>query len=218
MRESERSPDPLTPDLNYSRVFAGEASRMTAPAQVVPTRHRRATMMARVSGDVRSAWAAAPTGLRVLTVVATAAAVSASASGDVAIMSGLTVAVMISAALVDWHTRRLPDAIVIAAAIVFGVSWITAAATRGGPPPVGVGLGAAVFAGPLLVLHLAAPRAMGFGDVKAAAVLGMALGAVAWGLAAWALMAATASTALVGIAMRRSTLPLGPGLVAGALS
>lgn len=218
MSESERSPDPLIPDLSYSRGFAVEASRVTAPAQVVPAKNRSAAGLTRAAGDVRDAWAAAPSRVRVPTVAAAIATLSTAASDDVVFASSLTVAVMISAALVDWHTRRLPDAIVIAAATVFGLGWLAATATRNGMSPVGIGLGVAVFAGPLLVLHLATPNAMGFGDVKAATVLGMAIGAVAWGLAAWALIAAAASTALVGLALRRPTLPLGPGLVAGALS
>ena len=218
MSESERSPEPLIRDLNYCRVFAGGARRVTAPAQVMPTKDRSTAMLARVAGDVRGAWAASPKMLRVLTVVAAVAASATAASDDISSASGLAIAVMVSAALVDWHTRRLPDAIVMTAAIVFGLVWFSSSVTGNGPSPVDVGLGIAVFAGPLLVLHLATPSALGFGDVKAAAVLGMAVGAVAWGLAAWALMAAAASTALVGLVLRRSTLPLGPGLVAGALS
>ncbi len=42
---------------------------------------------------------------------------------------------------------------------------------------------ALAFAGPLLLLHLVSPAAMGFGDVKAGIVLGYALGLVHWHLA-----------------------------------
>ncbi len=191
---------------------------MTAPARVTPTRVRSAATVTRAANDVQQAWFAAPRTVRILTLCAAIAALSSSVSVDVPLASALAIAVMAPAALVDWHQRRLPDALVLGAATVFAVAWLAATLSGTNISLAGIGLGVAVFAGPLLVLHLASPQAMGFGDVKSAAVLGMAIGAAAWGLAAWALTAAAAATALAGIARRRSTLPFGPGLVAGALS
>ncbi len=191
---------------------------MTTPAPVKPIEIQSESMLARAMSDVRGAWAMAPRGIRMATVGAAIVALSSPVSGDVPVASGLTIALMTTAALVDWHQRRLPDAIVQAAATVFVLACLAANTAGTSSSPAGIALGLAVFGGPLLILHLASPRSMGFGDVKSAAVLGMAIGAVDWGLAAWALAAAAASTAVVGIASRRSTLPLGPGLVAGALS
>ena len=69
---------------------------------------------------------------------------------------------------------------------------------------------------PLLVLHLVAPRSMGFGDVKAALVLGAAVGTLAWQLGLVALCAAAGLGAGVGLARRSATIAFGPFLVAGA--
>ena len=46
------------------------------------------------------------------------------------------------------------------------------------PHPVVGAIGAAVFAGILLVLHLVSPAGLGFGDVKLGVLLGLYLGAV----------------------------------------
>jgi leader peptidase (prepilin peptidase)/N-methyltransferase len=218
MNMSERSHDRLIHRRYYSRLTAGEASQMTAPARVAPTRIRSTATVTRAASDVHQAWTAAPGTVRTLTLGAAIAALTSSMSVDVPLASALAIAVMAPAALVDWHQRRLPDALVLGAATVFAVAWLTATLSGANISLASIGLGVAVFTGPLLVLHLTSPQAMGFGDVKSAAVLGMAIGAVGWGLAAWALTAAAAATALAGIARRRSTLPFGPGLVAGALS
>ena len=74
-------------------------------------------------------------------------------------------------------------------------------------------LGAAVFAAPLLTLHLVSPASMGFGDVKTALVLGAASGAIDWRLA---LAALALATAVAGIVAGAESVAFGPGLVAAA--
>ena len=76
--------------------------------------------------------------------------------------------------------------------------------------------GVALFAGPLLLLHVISPASMGFGDVKAGIVLGCALGLVHWHLALAGLALATGLTASVGLLSRARTVAFGPGLVAAA--
>jgi leader peptidase (prepilin peptidase)/N-methyltransferase len=94
---------------------------------------------------------------------------------------------------------------------------LTVQAGRGDTGDIGgVLLGAAAFAGPLLIVHAANPGAMGFGDVKLAAVLGAALGLVDWRACLLALCLASAVTACVAIVRRRSSMPFAPGLVGGA--
>ena len=123
---------------------------------------------------------------------------------------------MVPAALVDRHQQRLPDPIIGIAAALFVVVTL-GAAVIGHPMNLGPALvGAAVFAGPLLVLHLVSPVSMGFGDVKAAAVLGLAVGAVNWQLALAALALATGIAAVAGIATHADTVALGPALVVAA--
>ena len=128
----------------------------------------------------------------------------------------LAVATLVPAALVDLREHRLPDHWVLAAALVLVATAATSTIT-GDPPAVSsVSAGALAMAGPLLLLHLASPDAMGFGDVKAGVVLGAALGAVDWRLGLVALSAAAALASVVGSARRRTTIAFGPFLVAAA--
>ncbi len=128
----------------------------------------------------------------------------------------LTVASMVPAAMVDVRIRRLPDPWVGAAAAVLAASVAASWALGSTPEPGSMAAGAAAMAAPLLALHVVSPRSMGFGDVKAALVLGAALGTVAWQLGLLALCAAAGLGAAVGIARRSATIPFGPFLVAGA--
>jgi leader peptidase (prepilin peptidase) / N-methyltransferase len=74
------------------------------------------------------------------------------------------------------------------------------------------------------VLHLASPRSMGFGDVKLAFVLGLALGWLGWGELVLGLFCGFLAGALVGVALialrrrgRKDHLPFGPFLAFGTL-
>ena len=78
-------------------------------------------------------------------------------------------------------------------------------------------VGAAMLAGPLLLTHLVSPTGMGFGDVKAGAVLGAALGLIDPQVALLALVLGLASAAVWGLARRARSVAFGPGLVTGAL-
>ena len=75
-----------------------------------------------------------------------------------------------------------------------------------------------VVAGPLLVTHLVTPSGMGFGDVKAGAVLGAAMGLIDVELALLALVLGLGAAAAWGIGTRARSVALGPALVAGALA
>ena len=65
--------------------------------------------------------------------------------------------------------------------------------------------------GPLLLTHLVSPTGMGFGDVKAAAVLGAALGLIDPQVALLALVLGLASAAVWGLARRARSVAFGPG-------
>jgi leader peptidase (prepilin peptidase)/N-methyltransferase len=121
------------------------------------------------------------------------------------------------AASVDVRTGRLPNHLVVASVVPTGallvhevIGGFTTAAV------VATVAAAALFAVPPFVIHLVEPAAMGFGDVKLAAVLGAAIGMVDYRAALLALCFASAGTAVVGLVLRRQTMPLGPGLVVGA--
>ena len=130
------------------------------------------------------------------------------------------VALMVPAAVVDIERRRLPDVWVVASLTVFvaalSVEAIVEAAPRSGSTLAGIVGGAIAMALPLLALHVASPDAMGFGDVKAALVLGAAIGTIDWRLGAVALCLAALTGAAAGVLGRRRTIAFGPYLVFGA--
>jgi leader peptidase (prepilin peptidase)/N-methyltransferase len=73
-------------------------------------------------------------------------------------------------------------------------------------------------------LHLVSPRSMGFGDVKLAFVLGLALGWLGWGELVLGLFCGFLAGAVVGLALiavrqrgRKDHLPFGPFLALGTL-
>ncbi len=88
--------------------------------------------------------------------------------------------ITVALAAIDLEHRRLPDALTLPAYPVLAVAiaahagvehewWILARAL----------IGAAIVGGVYFALWFAYPKGMGFGDVKAAGMLGLALGAVA---------------------------------------
>jgi leader peptidase (prepilin peptidase)/N-methyltransferase len=174
---------------------------------------------ARIGDRVAAAWRAVGLPGRLLTILgASACAVIATASigeSAVVVASGLSLLVLVGAALVDAVERRLPNALVLAAALP-----VIAALIATGSAELGrsAAAGAALVAGPLLVTHLITPSGMGFGDVKAGAVLGAAMGLVDVELAVLTLVFGLGASAAWGLATRARSIALGPGLVAGALA
>jgi len=148
-------------------------------------------------------------------VVVMTAAVDAWGATGALIVTVLTLAA--AAALVDARSGRIPDPLVAAAVMpTLLVVASSAIAGSGAHALATVALGCLAFAGPVFAVHLISPDAMGFGDVKLAAVLGAALGLVDPRLGLLALCLAAAVTAAVGLVRRRRSLPFGPGLVLGA--
>lgn len=133
--------------------------------------------------------------------------------------AGLVAVLLVAsvAAAVDVASERIPDRVVLASlvptAVVLGVRLGSDAAAV---TVTDVLFGAGAFALPLLVAHLAAPDALGFGDVKLAAALGAALGLVDWRHSVVALCIASGLTAVMAVVRRRSTMPFAPGLVVGS--
>ena len=123
----------------------------------------------------------------------------------------------VAAAAVDVLHRRLPDALTLPAlpaALVLLLPLGYPAVLRGA-------VGAAVAVAAYAALHVAAPRAMGGGDVKLAGPLGAVLAAAGWPalvLAALAAALLTGGTALVaallrGLDERRAAVPHGPSML-----
>lgn len=133
----------------------------------------------------------------------------------VPVAAAAATALLVPAAAIDVREQRLPDPLLLAAAGVLVTAMALGVVAGGGADPIGMLVGAAAMAIPLLLVHLASPAAMGFGDVKLAVVLGAATGSATLALVALAL--GTGCSAVVGVALRRRTVPLGPGLVGGAV-
>ena len=124
--------------------------------------------------------------------------------------------------LIDFEHHRLPDRLVLIAAIATAVLLVLASAVRSDWSALlrAVEAGAAVFA-IFFVMALFAP--FGFGDVKLGGVLAAALGWLSWGYVVYGLLAgfvlaSVASLPLVALrkASMKSAIPLGPALIAGA--
>jgi leader peptidase (prepilin peptidase)/N-methyltransferase len=129
----------------------------------------------------------------------------------------VVVAVGVPLAAIDLACLRLPDALVLPAALVVGGLAAAGGAHRA------LASGALTFAA-FAVLAVLPRSALGFGDVKLAAVLGTALGWFGWQAAVWGPVLAFVLGGFValgllisGRARVDSALPFGPYLLAGAL-
>jgi leader peptidase (prepilin peptidase)/N-methyltransferase len=136
----------------------------------------------------------------------------------------LLVPVGLTLALVDLRVFRLPDVLTLpalggTAALLGGAallpshdgSWVRAL------------LGAAVLGVLYMVLFLINPAGMGFGDVKLAPTLGLALGWYGWPALVQGTLAAFLLGALAGLALlltgrahRKTPIPFGPFMLAGS--
>lgn len=148
--------------------------------------------------------------------------------GTTAVLPAYLALALAAAALtvIDIEQRRLPDRLVLPAAggglVVLGTASL---ADGEGGRYVGALLAAVVVGAVLSGLWWADPSGLGFGDVKAAAMVGLYLGYAGWGpllaglLGAFVLVAGAALVMLAaGRARRGSALPFGPALFVAALA
>lgn len=173
---------------------------------------------------------AAPRTLPVLLAVVTAgtwALVSLARSelGGAAAAYLLVYALGVAMVYVDVREHRLPDWLTLpalgGAALALGV----AAATTGEWGAYGrawAGAGASLIF--YLLLALMRPSDLGLGDVKLGAVLGLLLGWIGWSVLVVGVFGGFVIGALIGVvwmilgsAGRRSAIPFGPPMLAGAL-
>lgn len=131
----------------------------------------------------------------------------------------------IALALIDLDHKRLPFAITVPALPVtagllaidgFANSWDPA-----GDALISMAVWGAFF---YAIWFLTAGRGMGFGDVVLAPTLGLVLGWIGWGASVIGLFAGFAFGAVVGVTLmalgvagRRSAIPFGPFMIAGAI-
>jgi leader peptidase (prepilin peptidase)/N-methyltransferase len=141
--------------------------------------------------------------------------------GEIPVAAAAGVALLVPAAVVDVEQRRLPDIWVATAftALVWSLALDAAIAQPIdiGSDLAGVAGGALVMALPLLALHTISPASMGFGDVKAAIVLGAAIGTIDGRLGIVALCIAALAGTVFGVTTRRHTIAFGPFLVVATI-
>jgi leader peptidase (prepilin peptidase)/N-methyltransferase len=133
-------------------------------------------------------------------------------------------AVGIALAAIDLDVRRLPNSIVLPSYAVGVALLLPMAVVRGDWWPVGRGvLAMAALWLAFYALALAYPGGMGYGDVKLAGLLGLFLGWLGWnpvwiGAFAGFLFGALAGAVLLvrRRATRRTEIPFGPAMLAGA--
>lgn len=161
----------------------------------------------------------------VVTVLACTALAAATGSRPEAVVWLLLAPVAVLLAVIDRRVHRLPDRLTLplagAATVLLGCaallpehggSWISAV------------LGGAALGGFYLLLFLINPTGMGFGDVKLALALGVALGWYGWAVLCAGGFAGFLFGALYGAGLvllrragRKTGIPFGPFMIAGAL-
>lgn len=131
----------------------------------------------------------------------------------------------IALAFIDLDVRRLPNALTLPSYAV-GAVLLTVAALAAGEPGylARAAIGMAALYALYFLLMIAKPGGMGFGDVKLAGVLGLFLGYLGWGSLIVGVFLGFLLGGLGGIALmltgqagRKSKIPFGPYMVAGAL-
>ena len=132
-------------------------------------------------------------------------------------------AVLVAISVIDIRTKRIPNRIVYPS-IVVAMAVVIAADLAGSELNAArAGIGFTAYGAGLLLVALISPRGMGMGDVKLAALIGLVCGALGLrfvGVAAGVgilLGGVGAVVALAGGAGRKSALPFGPFLAAGAV-
>lgn len=126
--------------------------------------------------------------------------------------------------VIDLREQRLPNVITLPSYPIVALLLLAAAYLDGTWSTLGrAALGGAILLAVYAVLHLVNPGGMGMGDVKLAGPLGALLAWASWDHLLWGTFAGFALAAVVGLALiatrratRRSALPFGPFMLAGA--
>lgn len=136
----------------------------------------------------------------------------------------LVMAVSVALALIDIDTHTLPNRIVLPMYPVLVVLLAASSVLTGDWAAMLRGLlGLVILGGMYLVLAIAAPRGMGFGDVKLAGALGLLLAYLGWGPLAVGAFGAFLLGGTFGIVLlltrragRSTGIPFGPWMLLGA--
>lgn len=130
---------------------------------------------------------------------------------------------LLALSVIDARHKMIPNRLVYPSLVLFPVVILGGALAGGGPDPVRAAIGFLAFGVGILVVALISPRGMGMGDVKLAALIGLVIGAVHLGSVGVAAGLGIlfgglgAVAALATGAGRKSRIPFGPFLAAGAM-
>lgn len=162
-----------------------------------------------------------------LTELATAGlfvgAAAAFRSLALAVGAAVFLALMLAIALIDARHRIVPNRIVYPSLVVFALAVVAGDLLDAGIDAPRAAIGMLAYGVPLLMIAFVVPGGMGMGDVKLAALIGLALGGL--GLSHVAVAAGVGVIggglgALIAVAVlrlgRRRHMPFGPFLAAGA--
>jgi leader peptidase (prepilin peptidase)/N-methyltransferase len=128
-------------------------------------------------------------------------------------------------AIVDAEHHRLPDRLIVPGALAAIVLLAAAAALRADwTALLRASEAAALLFAVFFVIAMTSPSSIGFGDVKLAGLIGGYLGWLGWAAVLYGIFAGFVLGALfsvlllaTGRASLKTTIPLGPALIAGAL-
>jgi len=128
-------------------------------------------------------------------------------------------------ALIDVEHHRLPDKLTLPSYPIVAALLLIPAAVTGQWGEYGrAWLGALVMVGFYFALALIYPGGMGMGDVKLSGVLGLGLGYLGWAFVVVGLFAAFVLGSVIGVALmifgkagRKTAIPFGPFMIAGAI-
>ena len=132
-------------------------------------------------------------------------------------------AVMLTVAAIDLELKIIPNAITYPAVPAFAAIVLLGAILGQDLDPVRALLGGLAYGGGFFVIALIAPRGLGMGDVKLTLLIGLVLGSLGLAYVGVAAGAAILLGGLGGIIAllagrgRKSAIPFGPFLAAGAL-
>lgn len=132
--------------------------------------------------------------------------------------------ILLALSVIDARTKRLPNVIVYPSVLVGAAYLVVARLAGAGVDLVDAAIGLVAYGGGMLVVALVAPKGLGMGDVKLAALIGLVLGAL--GLEYVAVAAGLgilfggvgAIAALIAGRGRKHAMPFGPFLAAGAIA
>jgi leader peptidase (prepilin peptidase)/N-methyltransferase len=132
-------------------------------------------------------------------------------------------AVMLAVGAIDLELKIIPNRITYPAFPVFAVAIVVGWAIGQGLDPVRAAIGALAYGGVFLLIAVIAPRGLGMGDVKLTGLIGLVMGSLGLRYVGVAAGAAILLGGLGGVIAllagrgRKSAIPFGPFLTAGAL-